>query len=180
MTKAEIKTNRMKKPITEQDALFRTTALCAQSEQCEHSLREKMRKWGLEEDACDRIIDQLYDEKYIDEERFAHAYARDKMRYNHWGRQKIDQGLRLLRISTTARREALDELPEEEYLEILQHILESKSRQVKANNDYERNGKLIRFALGRGFEMNHICQILPDIDDMDAYVAEVLEDDEDE
>lgn len=170
----------MKTPITEQDALFRTTALCAQSEQCEHSLREKMRKWGLEEDACDRIIDRLYDKKYIDEGRFAHAYARDKMRYNHWGRQKIDQGLRLLRIGTAARREALDELSEEEYLDILRHILENKSRQVKTDNDYERNGKLIRFALGRGFEMNHICQILPNIDDMEAYAAEADEEDDDE
>lgn len=154
----------MKKPITEQDALFRITALCAQSEQCEHALREKMTKWGLTEEACDRIIDQLYDEKYIDEQRFARAYARDKMRYNHWGRQKIDQGMRLMRISSVARRTALDELPEQEYLEILQHILKSKARQVKGETEYERNGKLIRFALGRGFEMNHIYQILSELE----------------
>lgn len=152
----------MKKPITEQDALFRATTICAQSEQCEHSLREKMLRWGLSEEACDRIIDQLYDEKYIDEQRFARAYARDKMRYNQWGRQKIDQGLRLLHISGPSRRLALDELPEQEYIEILQHILKSKARQVKADNDYERNGKLIRFALGRGFEMNLIYQNLPE------------------
>lgn len=154
----------MKKPITEQDALFRITALCAQSEQCEHALREKMIRWGLTEEACDRIIDRLYDEKYIDEERFARAYARDKMRYNHWGRQKIDQGMRLLRISTAARRAALDELPEQEYLEILQHILKSKARQVKGETEYERTGKLIRFALGRGFEMNLIYKIVPELE----------------
>lgn len=157
----------MKKQITEQDALFRVTALCAQSEQCEHSLREKMQKWGLTEEVADRIIDKLYDEKYLDEQRFARAYAKDKMRYNHWGKQKIDQGLRLLRISTPARRLALEELPEEEYLEILQHVLQSKARQVKAENNYERNGKLIRFALGRGFEMDLICKSLPNADEFE-------------
>lgn len=154
-----------KKAITEQDALFRVTALCAQCEQCEHSLREKMLKWGLDEEACDRIIDQLYEEKYLDELRFARAYAKDKMRYNHWGRQKIDQGMRLLRISNASRRTALEELPAEEYAEILQHILATKARQVKAESNYERNGKLIRFALGRGFEMNLIYKNLPEVED---------------
>lgn len=158
----------MKKQITEQDAIFRTTALCAQSEQCEHSLREKMLRWGLEEEVIDRIIDKLYDEKYLDELRFARAYAKDKMRYNRWGRQKIDQGLRLLRISTPSRKVALDELPEEEYLDILHQVLQTKARQVKAENNYERNGKLIRFALGRGFEMGLICKALPDADEFDA------------
>lgn len=152
----------MKKPMTEQEALLRTSGLCAQSEQCEYTLRQKMLKWGLGEDACDRIIDQLYDEKYLDEKRFARAYARDKMRYNHWGRQKIDQGMRLLRISAPSRRYALDELPEEEYLEILQHILQTKAGQVKADSNYERNGKLIRFALGRGFEMKYIYRCIPE------------------
>lgn len=149
-----------KKPLSENEALYRLTSLCAGSEQCEHSLREKMQKWGLAADVADRIIDRLYDEKYIDESRFANAYARDKMRYNHWGRQKIDQGMRLLRIGAAARREALDALPADEYKEILQHALQLKMGSVKAESDYERNGKLIRFAMGRGFEMSLIMSCL--------------------
>lgn len=158
-----------KKQLTEQEALFRLTALCAQSEQCEFNLREKLRKWGFDMDVQDRVIDYLYDEKYLDESRFAHAYARDKMRYNQWGRQKIEQGMRLLQISQPVRREALLELPEQEYLEILQHILTTKARSVKADNNFERNGKLIRFAVGRGFEMKLILQFLPDADEEDMY-----------
>lgn len=150
----------MKKPLSQQEALYRVTALCAGCEQCEHSIREKLTKWGLTRNESDQIIDHLYNEKYIDELRFANAYARDKMRYNHWGRQKIDQGMRLLRISPASRKEALEALPEEEYLEMLQGILTSKARTVKADNDYQRNGKLIRFALGRGFEMGLIIQVL--------------------
>lgn len=155
----------MKKPLTENEVFFRLSALCAGSEQCEWNLREKMKKWDVESDAADRIIDQLCDEKYLDEHRFAHAYARDKMRYSHWGRVKIDQNLRLLHISSAARQEALTDLPEEEYQEILQHVLQSKLPTIKADSDYERNGKLIRFALGRGFEMNYIMDLLPDADD---------------
>ncbi len=142
------------------DALSRLTALCVGSEQCEQKMREKLQRWELPSSDIEKIINYLYDENYLDENRFANAYARDKMRYNQWGRQKIDQGLRLLHIGGEARRQALDALPEDEYREILRGVLAGKARSVKADNDYERNGKLIRFALGRGFEMSLICELL--------------------
>lgn len=142
------------------DALFRLTALCAGSEQCEQKMREKLQKWEIPAADTEKIINYLYDEKYLDENRFANAYARDKMRYNQWGRQKIDQGLRLLRIGGEARREALANLPEEEYRAVLRGVLASKARSIKADSDYERNGKLIRFALGRGFEMDLIMEFV--------------------
>lgn len=162
----------MTKQLTENEALLRLTALCAGSEQCEWNIRQKMVKWGLESGVQDRIIDRLYDERYIDEERFANAYARDKMRYNHWGRQKIEQMLRLLHIASPAIRQALDTLPDDEYRQILQGLITAKARSVKAANNYERNGKLIRFALGRGFEMQAIRECLPD--DGDEYVDEEI------
>ncbi len=151
--------------MTYNEVLCRLTALCAGSEQCEWNLREKMRKWEVSPSDADKAIDYLYDEKYIDELRFANAYCRDKMRYNHWGRQKIDQNLRLLHVSAPSRREALEALPVEEYEEILSSLLQSKARTVKAESEYERNGKLIRFALGRGFEMSCIMKFLPDASD---------------
>ena len=57
-------------------------------------------------------------------------------------------------------REALAEIEEEEYLCVLRKLLQSKSRSVKAVSDYERNGKLIRFGLSHGFEMNAITRCL--------------------
>lgn len=149
-----------KKILTCQEALSRLTTLCAGSEQCEYQMREKLDRWGISSTDANSIIDYLYDEKYLDEKRFAHAYARDKMRYNQWGRQKIDQNLRMLHISSASRQEALEALPEEEYAKILRHVLELKVRSVKADSEYERNGKLIRFALGRGFEINLVMDAI--------------------
>ena len=146
------------------DALSRVTYLCASSEQCEHNIREKLARWEVSESDSDKIIDYLYKEKYLDELRFANAYARDKMRYNHWGRKKIDQGLRLLQVGSAARQEALTALPEEEYRTILHDVMASKIRSIKAKNDYERNGKLIRFAVGRGFEMSLIMDEIENLD----------------
>lgn len=147
-----------------QELLYRATALCASSEHCCHDIQEKLQRWGATETENAEILSFLLKEKYIDEERFCRAYAKDKMRYNHWGRQKIDQGMRMLGLDSQHRRQALEELQEEEYMEILASILSSKQRSVKAKNSYERNGKLIRFALGRGFEMELIRQCLPEAD----------------
>ena len=146
--------------MTPQEALAKLTALCAGSEQCEYQMREKLEKWGIAPREIDDIISYLYEEKYLDEERFAHAYARDKMRYSQWGRQKIDQHLRMLHVSAAVRREALEALPEEEYTAMLEHVLKVKARSLKAESEYERRGKLIRFALGRGFEMDGIMDAL--------------------
>ena len=152
--------------MTYQTALQRVTSLCAGSEHCIHDIQEKLRRWELSEEDSLKLIDYLVDEKYIDEERFARAYAKDKMRYNRWGRQKIDQGLRLLEIAAPLRRQALEELPESEYRDILAGLLRGKLRSVKARNDYERNAKLIRFAMGRGFEMNLIYQCMPELEEV--------------
>lgn len=145
-----------------QDALQRVTALCAAAEHCCHDIREKLQRWGIADEDAEEVIAYLLHEKYIDEERYSIAYCRDKMRYNHWGRVKIDQGLRMLGIDSQNRRTGLEALPEEEYYDILVHILESKQQGIKARNAYEKRGKLIRFALGRGFEMSLIQDCLPE------------------
>jgi len=159
-----------------QELFYRASALCAGSEQCCHGIQEKLRKWGADDKESMEIVDRLVEEKYIDEERFSRAYAKDKMRYSHWGRQKIDQGLRLLHICPAFRKQALGELPEEEYLEILTNVLISKQRSVKGKNSYERQGKLIRFALGRGFEMDLIRQCLPEDVDTEEFDIDLTHD----
>lgn len=154
-------------PISYQTALQRAAALCAGSEHCCYDISEKLKKWSVSKSDTERIIDYLIEEKYIDEKRFSTAYAKDKMRYNKWGRSKIDQGLRLLRIDAPLRRQALNSLPEDEYIQVLSNLLLSKSHSVSAPNTYQRNMKLVRFALGRGFEMDLIRTCLPPSDEED-------------
>jgi regulatory protein len=60
----------------------------------------------------------------------------------------------------------LDEISDEEYLKVLKPLLKQKSKSIKAESDYERNQKLARFALGRGFTFDLIRQCL-DMEDMD-------------
>ena len=154
----------MKKEITEQEAYLRLTALCAQAEHCQQEMRNKMKRWEMTPEAQDRVIARLIKERYIDDERYARAFVKDKIRYNKWGRRKIQQGLWMKRIDDDIQQRILDEIDDEEYLNVLKPLLAQKRKSIKTQNDYELNQKLVRFALGRGFTFDIIRQCL-DVDE---------------
>lgn len=154
--------------ITETDALSRVAAYCSTAEHCRAEIAEKLHRWGIAYDAVDRILDRLEQEKYIDEERFCRAFINDKYRFAKWGKVKIGQALQLKKISSSVYWIYLNEIDEEEYLSILKKLLEAKRKSVRAENEYELNGKLIRFALSRGFEMKDIRRCI-DVSDENEY-----------
>lgn len=154
---------------TEQDAYLTLAALCAQSEHCQYEMVEKMRKWELSEEAQARVMAKLVAERYVDDERYARAFVKDKVRYNKWGRRKVEQALWQKRIDEDIRQRILDEIDDEEYLNVLRPLLKQKRRSTKATSDYELNRKLMRFALSRGFSFDLIRQCIDVEDDKDAY-----------
>lgn len=162
----------MNKVKTEQEAYLQLTAICAQAEHCEQEMRDKMKRWEVAPDAQNRIIDRLTKECYIDNERYARAFVKDKIRYNKWGRRKVQQALWMKRIDEDIQQRVLDEINDKEYLDILIPLLKQKRRSIKANNDYELNQKLIRFALSRGFGFGIIRQCL-EVDDEENYDDEI-------
>ncbi len=156
----------MKKAITEQEAYLQLAALCAQAEHCQQEMRDKMRRWELDETAQNRIVARLVKERYIDDERYARAFVKDKIRYNKWGRRKVQQALWLKHIDSEIQQRVLDEIDEKEYLDVLRPLLKQKRKSIRAMSDYELRQKLVRFALGRGFGFDIIRQCL-DVDDID-------------
>ena len=164
----------MKKEMTEQEAYLQLAALCAQTEHCQQEMRDKMRRWELDETVQNRIIARLVKERYIDDERYARAFVKDKICYNKWGRRKVQQALWQKHIDSDVQQRVLDEIDEKEYLDVLRPLLKQKRKSIKAASDYEQNQKLVRFALGRGFGFDIIRQCL-DVDDIDI---EEVDDDE--
>ena len=79
--------------------------------------RDKMRRWELDETAQNRIVARLVKERYIDDERYARAFVKDKIRYNKWGRRKVQQALWLKHIDSEIQQRVLDEIDEKDYLE---------------------------------------------------------------
>lgn len=150
---------------TEQEAYQTLAALCARSEHCQWEMLEKMRRWELDDAAQARVMARLVEERYVDDERYARAFVKDKVRYNKWGRRKVEQALWQKRIDDDIRERVLDEVDEEEYLNVLRPLLKQKRKSIKAENDYELNQKLVRFALGRGFTYDIIRQCI-DVDEV--------------
>ena len=161
----------MKKEMTEQEAYLQLAALCAQAEHCQHEMLEKMRKWELPESVQARVMARLVKERYVDDERYARAFVKDKIRYNKWGRRKVQQALWLKHIDNAIQQTVLDEVDDDEYLKVLKPLLKQKSKSIKAESDYERNQKLVRFALGRGFTFDIIRQCL-NVEDMEEMEEE--------
>jgi regulatory protein len=152
---------------TEQDAYLTLAALCAQAEHCQYEMLEKMRRWELDDEAQARVMQRLVSERYVDDERYARAFVKDKVRYNKWGRRKVEQALWQKHIDEDIRQQVLDEIDDEEYISVLRPLLKQKRRSTKAANDYQLNQKLMRFALGRGFTFDIIRQCI-NLDDLDS------------
>ena len=148
------------KTITEEQALQRLAADCARAEHCSYEMTERMRRWGLSEEAQAHVMQRLIAEHYVDDERYALAFVRDKLRYNKWGERKIEQALWQKHIDEEIRQRALDTISTEDYVSVLRPMLQQKRRTTSAASDYELKQKLMRFAMGRGFTYDVIEQCI--------------------
>ena len=145
-----------RKPITPDNAFLRLATLCARCEQAEGDLRKKLREWGIASSDTDAIITRLKQERYLDNERYARAYCRDKLRFNGWGRIKIAFMLKGKGIEQEFIDAALAQIDEEQYVTILNEALEAKARSLKDKEPQQARASLLRFAASRGFESNLI------------------------
>jgi regulatory protein len=146
-------------------ALTKAMALCSQKEYNEANIRSRLKTWGADANDIDDIIDELIREKFIDDLRYATAYVRDKVRLNQWGRVKIRYMLSMEHIKHSLIDQALAEIDEDEYLQTLQDILAKKSRELRGeSNPYQKRQKLVKFAQGRGFEVDLALEVIKEME----------------
>lgn len=146
----------MSAQLTEAEALNKVASYCSSAEHCRAEINDKLQRWGIAYEAIARILSRLEAEKYIDDERYCRAFVADKFRFAKWGKVKIAQGLYMKKIPSDTAWRYLNEIDEEEYLLILNGLLASKRKSIHAQNEFEQNQKLIRFAMSRGFEIKDI------------------------
>lgn len=147
----------------QQSAYIKATVICSRSETCTSDIQAKLKVWGLEEDDSLAVIELLIEEKYINDERFARAYVKDKFRFNHWGKQKIAHMLRAKNISPEILELAFEEIEYEGYADELLKLLTAKENTIKAKDKFDKRNKLMRFAMGRGFESEKIYTVLKEM-----------------
>ena len=143
--------------------LGKAMALCSRKEYCLEEMHTKLETWHVDYEATSRILQKLTREKFIDERRYAAAFARDKFNYNKWGRIKISLALRQKHIGNDLISEAVGTIDPDCYLNQLKKIIADQRRRIKARNEYELKAKLLRFALSKGYESSLVYDILGEI-----------------
>jgi regulatory protein len=143
-------------------ALNKAMALCARREMCYSDISRKLFSWGVKDIDTDKILNLLTQGKFIDEERYATAFVKDKFRYNKWGRVKIGAALKMKKIPDEIIRNALDSIDDSEYIDLLKNIIAKQRKIAKAKNQYDLKGKLLRHGLAKGFESHLLYDLLND------------------
>lgn len=138
---------------------LRMADLCSRSEQCEYDIRQKVIKAGILNQDADEILNFLKREKFIDDARFATAYARDKVRFSGWGRHKIRLMLTAKRISADIISQALDSIDMKDYAASLKRVGIAKLKSLDLNKR-EDAAKLYKHLLSRGFESKYALKFL--------------------
>ncbi len=147
-------------PVSYHSALLKAEAYCAYQERSQYEVRGKLINLGIRGLELENIITELIENNYLNEERFALAYARGKLRMKSWGKNKISQGLKFKQVSAPLIKKALKSLDEDEYLEILKNLLEKKRPTIKEKKEYQITYKLSQYAISRGFESDLIFFLL--------------------
>ena len=162
-----------KKYLSYDKALRKLQAYCAYQERCHQEVRQKLLDLGIYGDDLDQIIAELIEDNFLNELRYAIAFAGGKFRVKKWGRRKIERALKQNRISDYCIRKALaSELPEADYHATLLQVLHKKNRLLNARNDYERRQKLALYALDRGYESSLVWKMVRELDLTDGDVEE--------
>ncbi len=146
--------------ITYEKALKKAMYLCSKAEKCKSDIRKKLYDWKANPEEHEKLIKQLEEQQFIDEERYVRFYVKDKFSFNKWGKIKIRMMLFQKQLPEKLINDALNNIKPEEYFETLKNILAQKEKSLKEDDIYKKKNKLLKFAVGRGFEPNLALQLL--------------------
>lgn len=150
----------VKKKLSREDALARLYRFCAFQERCRLDVVKKLVEWGFTKGDDEKLIDQLVRENYLNEERFALSYVRGKFRQKRWGRQKIISGLRQKGISDALIQLAMEDIPENEYHEMILKLAHAKAKTVDEENPFKKKYKIAQFLIGKGYTPDLVWQVI--------------------
>lgn len=157
-----------KQPLSPTQAFNRAASLCARSEQSSRDIGEKLIKWGLNTSDARQVLEQLKGQGFIDDERYARAFVKDKFAFNGWGRVKISYQLRQKGIPAEFIADALTAIDEDQYRQRLIELLSAKWHSMNHNDSRAAWAAMMRFACSRGFETPLAAECVKQVTLLDA------------
>jgi regulatory protein len=138
---------------------------CAYQERSQQEVRDKLYEWGLHSAVVENIISELISGNFLNEERFAKAYTQGKFKQKGWGKIKIKQGLKFKKVPDVLIKKALQTIPDDDYLKMLQKVLAKKEKILTEKDPFKRRYKLHQYALSRGYEVDLVADIVKEMVD---------------
>lgn len=137
---------------------------CSLQERAISEVVLKLRSASLSADDVDHIIERLKKEGFLDEFRYAKAFVNDKFKLNSWGKIKIGYALRMKQVDSEAIEEALGQIGNDDYQNLLASLAAKKMKEVKSTSSQDSNNKVARFLLQRGFEPDLVWKTIQAIE----------------
>jgi regulatory protein len=123
-------------------------------------VKEKLYELGVSKKDHDEIMAALIEENYLDEERFAIAFAGGRFRMKQWGRNKIKYELKQKQVSEYSIKKALKEINEDDYLKVLKKLATEKYQALKNEQYLVRKKKTMDYLMQKGYEPDSILGII--------------------
>jgi regulatory protein len=149
-----------KNRLTKEQALDKIKYYCSYQERCHSEVKDKLYSYGLRKKEAEEIIAEMIENNYLNEERFAVQFAGGKFRMKQWGRKKIQYELQQKGVNDIIIKIALKEIDEEEYLETLQKLAQTKWNALNVENNLLRQSKTNAWLLQKGYEQTLISEVI--------------------
>jgi regulatory protein len=151
---------RKSKKIAPEEARQKIYRYCAYQERCHQEVKAKLFDYGINRQDTDEIMTDLITAGYLNEERFAKAFAGGKFRMKNWGRVKIERELEIRGLTPACIRSGLNEIEDKSYQEVLRKLIQNKTDQLKEPNEFIKKDKIATYVIQKGFEPDLVWRIL--------------------
>lgn len=153
------------KVILASEAYLKIRNYCAYQERSHREVKQKLFSFGLRSSEVDEILARLITDGFLNEERFAKAFAGGKFRMKKWGRIKIQNELEMLGLTPRCVKKGLDEIDASDYRQTLQTLLKKKAETIEEDDTFKVKNRLSRFAIAKGYEPELVWSLLKDMFD---------------
>jgi regulatory protein len=162
-TSTEYPESGIKKRYSPSEALAKILRYCAYQERSHNEVKSKLYGYGLYATQVDEIISQLITDGFLNEERFAKAYAGGKFRMKKWGKLKIKNELEFLGLTKNCINRGLKEIEPADYSKTLKALIRKKSAEMNEENRFKKRDKVARFVIGKGYEPEMVWEYVKDL-----------------
>src|SRR3954466_11724083 len=133
-------------------AFLKISHYCAYQERSHKEVRSKLYEYGLHKNDVEEAISRLITDGFLNEERFAKAFAGGKFRIKKWGRLKIIRELESQGLTKRCISRGLGEIDLSDYRKTLKNLLIKKADQTEELNLFKKRDKIAKYAIGKGYE----------------------------